>query len=131
VRLLVDTHCWLWYLLAPQRLNEQAQQILRDPETDIYFSVASTWEIVVKFGLGKLDLPSSPSEYIPDRLETLGHQTLPIRQSHVLQLEALPLRHRDPFDRLLVAQAQGEKLQLVTADGVLTAYDVPAFWAGA
>ena len=131
MRLLVDTHCWLWYLLAPERLNVQAQEALRDPENDVFFSVASAWEIVVKFGLGKLDLPLRPSEYIPDRLERLGHQTLTIGQSHVLQLEALPLHHRDPFDRILVAQAQAEKLLLITADEVLTAYDVPVFWARA
>jgi PIN domain nuclease of toxin-antitoxin system len=131
VKLLVDTHCWLWYLLTPERLNEPAQKALRDPENEIFFSVASSWEIVVKFGLGKLDLPLPPSNYIPDRLAKLGHQTLSIRQSHVLQLEALPLHHRDPFDRILVAQAQVEGLSLATADKVLTAYDVPVFWAGA
>lgn len=131
MRLLVDTHCWLWSLLSPQRLNEQARKALSDPENEIFLSVASTWEIVVKFKLGKMDLPSPPSEYIPDRLERLGHQTLTIRQDHVLQLENLPHHHRDPFDRLLIAQALVEKLQLMTADGVLTAYDVPVFWAGA
>lgn len=130
MRLLVDTHCWLWYLLAPERLNEPAQQALRDLENEIFFSVASTWEIVVKFGLGKLELPSPPSSYIPDRLAKLGHQALSIHQGHVLQLEALPLHHRDPFDRLLVAQARVEELRLMTADKVLTAYDVPVFWAG-
>jgi PIN domain nuclease of toxin-antitoxin system len=130
VRLLVDTHCWLWYLLSPERLNKKAQRTLRDAGNDVFFSVASTWEIVIKFGLGKLDLPSPPSEYIPDRLERLGHQALTIRQHHVLRLEALPAHHRDPFDRLLVAQAQVEDLRLMTADKVLTAYDVPVFWAG-
>jgi PIN domain nuclease of toxin-antitoxin system len=131
VRLLVDTHCWLWSLLSPERLNEEAQKALKDPDNEISFSVASTWEIVVKFGLGKLDLPSPPSEYIPDRLKKLGHQTLTIRQDHVLRLEALPAHHRDPFDRLLVAQAQVEELRLMTADKVLTAYEVPVFWAKA
>jgi PIN domain nuclease of toxin-antitoxin system len=131
LRLLVDTHCWLWYLLTPERLSKPAQEALRDPDNEIFFSVVSSWEIVVKFGLGKLDLPLPPSSYIPDRLAKLGHQTLSIHQGHVLQLEALPLHHRDPFDRLLVAQAQVEGLQLVTADEVLTAYDVPVFWAEA
>jgi PIN domain nuclease of toxin-antitoxin system len=131
VRLLVDTHCWLWSLLSPERLNEQAQIALKDPENEISLSVASTWEIVVKFGLGKLDLPSPPPEYIPDRLNQLGHQTLTIRQEHVFRLGTLPSHHRDPFDRLLVAQAQVEELRLMTADKVLTAYDVPIFWAKA
>ena len=130
MRLLVDTHCWLWYLLAPERLNAQAQEILREPDNEILFSAASAWEIVVKFALGKLELPLPPSEYIPDRIATLGHQPLPIRQDHVIRIEALPLHHRDPFDRILVAQAQVESLPLLTADGALTAYDVTVLWAG-
>jgi PIN domain nuclease of toxin-antitoxin system len=130
LRLLVDTHCWLWYLLAPERLNPQAQEILREPGNEIFFSVASIWEIVVKFALGKLELPLPPSEYIPNRIATLGHQSLPIRQDHVIRIESLPLHHRDPFDRILVAQAQVESLPLLTADGALTAYDVTVLWAG-
>jgi len=130
VRLLVDTHCWLWYLLAPERLNSRAQELLREPDNEIFFSSASAWEIVVKFALGKLELPLSPSKYIPDRVASLGHQSLPIRQDHVIRIEALPLHHRDPFDRILVAQAQVESLPLLTADGALTAYDVPILWAG-
>jgi PIN domain nuclease of toxin-antitoxin system len=130
VRLLVDTHCWLWYLLAPERLNSKAQEILREPGNEIFFSAASVWEIVVKYALGKLELPLPPSKYIPDRIATLGHQSLPIRQDHVIRIEALPLHHRDPFDRILVAQAQAESLSLLTADGALMAYDVTVLWAG-
>jgi PIN domain nuclease of toxin-antitoxin system len=130
VRLLLDTHCWLWYLLNPEKLNAQITEILRDPGNEVYLSAASTWEIVIKFGLGKLELPLPPSEYVPSRLTMLGHQTLPILQSHALRLEQLPLLHRDPFDRILVAQALLENLQLVTADKALTAYDVPIVWAG-
>ena len=129
MRLLVDTHCWLWYLLAPERLNSKAQEILREPENEILFSAASAWEIVIKFSLGKLDLPLPPSEYIPNRLDLLGHQTLPIRQDHVLKIEALPAHHRDPFDRVLIAQAQAESLPLMTADSAITAYDVAILWA--
>ncbi|HKI02469.1 MAG TPA: type II toxin-antitoxin system VapC family toxin [Thermoanaerobaculia bacterium] len=130
MRLLLDTHCWLWFLLTPERLNEEARKILIDNENEIFFSAASTWEIVIKFGLSKLKLPQPPSEYIPDRLTILGHESLPIRQEHVLRIEGLPSYHRDPFDRILVAQAQAESLQLMTADRVLTAYDVPILWAG-
>jgi len=130
VRLLLDTHCWLWYLLTPEKLNPEAQEILRDPDNEVFFSTASAWEIVVKFALGKLDLPQPPSEYVPDRLEVLGYQELPIRQDHVLRIESLPSHHRDPFDRVLIAQAQVESLQFMTADRVLTAYDVPILWAG-
>ncbi|HEY9420902.1 MAG TPA: type II toxin-antitoxin system VapC family toxin [Thermoanaerobaculia bacterium] len=130
MRLLIDTHCWLWYLLEPEKLNPDAQTALREPENEVFFSAASAWEIVVKFALGKLDVPLPPSKYIPDRLRALGHRELPIRQDHVLRIEALPAHHRDPFDRLLVAQAQEEALTLVTADKVLKSYDVPVLWAG-
>jgi PIN domain nuclease of toxin-antitoxin system len=119
------------YLLEPERLNQSARDILRDPQNEIFFSVASAWEIVVKFSLGKLDLPLPPSKYVPDRLEILGHRELPIRQDHVLKVEALPSHHRDPFDRILIAQAQVDDLRLLTADRTITAYEVPVLWAGA
>jgi PIN domain nuclease of toxin-antitoxin system len=130
VRILLDTHCWLWYLLAPQRLNPAATEVLREQQNEVYFSTASAWEIVVKVGTGKLSLPAPPTEYIPSRLAELNHQSLPILQNHVLRIEQLPHHHRDPFDRVLVAQAQEEELQLMTADRVLRAYEVPIFWAG-
>jgi PIN domain nuclease of toxin-antitoxin system len=130
VRVLLDTHCWLWYLLAPQRLNPVATEVLRDQQNQVYFSAASAWEIVVKVGTGKLSLPLPPTRYIPSRLAELNHQSLPILQSHVLRVEQLPYHHRDPFDRVLVAQAQEEELQLMTADQALKAYEVPIFWAG-
>lgn len=128
--LLVDTHCWLWSLLAPERLNAPSREALRDPRQAVFLSVASMWEMTIKAGLGKLSLPLPPSEYIPSRLATLGHQTLPILPPHVFALERMPLHHKDPFDRLLVAQAQVEGLQLVTADQALRPYDVPLLWAG-
>ena len=130
MRLLVDTHCWLWFLLAPEKLNDAGRAALADPESLVYFSVASSWEIVVKFALGKLDLPEPPSRYIPKRLEALGNESLPITQSHALLLESLPQHHKDPFDRMIVAQACVEGLTLVTADRALGAYDLPILWAG-
>jgi PIN domain nuclease of toxin-antitoxin system len=130
VRLLVDTHCWLWYLLAPEKLNPDAQSLLRSDEHEVFLSAASAWEIVIKHGLGKLRLPLPPAEYIPDRVAALGHGTAPIELRHVLHLSQLPLHHRDPFDRVLVAQAQVDGLRLVTADRQLAAYAVELVWAG-
>lgn len=130
MRLLVDTHCWLWFLLSPEKLNPASQEALSGSDHSIYFSAASAWEIVIKAALGKLELPLPASQYIPDRLSELGHQRLPILQEHVLQLENLPAHHKDPFDRILLAQAQVEELLLVTADGKLTEYGVPLLWAG-
>lgn len=130
MRLLLDTHCWLWFFLASRRLNEQATQLLSESDHEIFLSVASVWEMVIKHGTGKLSLPLPPGEYIPSRLKLLGHSDLPILRQHVLQLENLPPHHKDPFDRLLVAQAQVEDLHLVTADEQLKEYDVPLIWAG-
>lgn len=130
MKLLVDTHCWLWYLFAPEKLNAEAQRVLRSQEHDIFLSVASAWEIVVKHGLGKLHLPLPPAEYVPERLTVLGHRPATIELRHVLHLARLPLHHRDPFDRIIVAQAVVDTLRLVTADRQLLAYGVDAVWAG-
>lgn len=130
MRILVDTHCWLWCLLSPEKLNRESGTILQDPENEIYLSAASAWEIVIKYRLGKLEIPLKPSEYIPARLTALGHSSLPIEQKHVLAVGQLPDHHQDPFDRILVAQAQVEGMTLVTADKLLDLYDIPIIWAG-
>jgi len=103
---------------------------MRSDEQEIFFSVASAWEIVVKHALGKLSLPLPPPQYIPERMAALGHRSAPIEQRHVLHLAQLPLHHRDPFDRILVVQAQLDGLRLVTADRQLAGYSVDLVWAG-
>ena len=130
MKLLLDTHCWLWQLLEPVKLNASASALLIDPTHEIYFSAASAWEIVVKFGLGKLSIPQPPMEYIPDRMAAMGHRPLPITQTHALKLHGLPTVHKDPFDRILVAQALVENMQLMTADPMLRKYPAPLIWAG-
>ncbi len=90
----------------------------------------SAWEIVIKHDLGKLELPLEPAKYIPKRLEALGHESLPITQEHVLRIQGLPTHHKDPFDRLLIAQADAGGLTLMTADRKLRLYDVAIAWAG-
>lgn len=97
---------------------------MRDPESDLYLSVASAWEIAIKVGLGRLTLPSAPGDYFERALERSGVTILGIELTHAARVAELPLHHRDPFDRLLVAQAQIEALTLVTADVRLTAYDI-------
>ncbi len=129
MRFLIDTHCWLWYLLSPEKLNEDTRELLQNPEHEIYLSAASAWEIVIKHDLGKLELPLKPTEYIPKRLEALGHESLPITQEHVLRIHGLPVHHKDPFDRLLIAQAQADELDLITADRKLKLYDLTIVWA--
>ncbi len=128
MKALLDTHVFLWWLAQPDRLSEHALDILRDKSHELYFSAASAWEIAIKMRLGKLTLPDSPSRIIPRQLELDGIETLPVQLSHALHTAALPLHHRDPFDRLLVAQAQLEKLPILTADPIIAVYGVQVIW---
>ena len=129
MRVLVDTHCWLWQLGEPHRLGQQARTVLSSPENEVFFSAASAWEIVIKHTLGRLSLPSPPAEYIPSRMAALGNLSLPVAQTHVLRVAALPLHHKDPFDRVLIAQALVEGLTLITVDPVMRMYEAPIIWA--
>ncbi len=122
--LLLDTHVWLWMISEPDRLARDAREVLGDAENALSLSVASAWEIAVKWRLGRLALPQPPGEFVPHRLVRDGIRSLAIEQHHGLAVADLPDHHRDPFDRMLVAQAKAEGLTLVTADPVFEAYDV-------
>ena len=130
MKALVDTQCWLWWFLEPERLAARARRLMADRRNVLYLSAASAWEIAIKCALGKLRLPDPPLEYVPGRLAAEGMASLPIEQSHALHTGTLPGHHHDPFDRLLVAQAQLERLPIITADRQLVAYDVRVVWAG-
>jgi PIN domain nuclease of toxin-antitoxin system len=123
VRFLLDTHCWLWMQVSPERISAGVVEQLENPENVLHLSSASSWEIAIKWALGKLPLPEAPEDYVPRCLERQGVVGLPIQHRHALHTASLPLHHRDPFDRLLLAQAQLERLTLVTADETLAAYD--------
>lgn len=127
--LLLDTHVWLWMLGDPDRLAPPVRDLLADPENALFLSAASGWEIAIKHGLGKLRLPQPPREFVPDRLRRSGVVPLAIEVDHTLRVADLPDHHRDPFDRVLVAQAQALALRLVTADQLLRQYDVEVVWA--
>jgi PIN domain nuclease of toxin-antitoxin system len=129
VKLLLDTHCWLWLLAAPDRLRPDVVALLCDPENDVHLSAASAWEMVIKYALGKLTLAEPPELYIPDRLEARGVSLLPIELRHVLRVAGLPMHHRDPFDRILIAQALADGMQIVTGAHVLTRYGAEVVWA--
>ncbi len=124
MKFLIDTHCWLWLQTERKRFNADLLQTLADPSSQRYLSAASVWEIVVKHAIGKLPLPEPPSIYVPDRMRLSQVRGLAITHVHALAVAALPPHHRDPFDRILVAQAQVEGLTLVTADMALEQYDV-------
>lgn len=112
-----------------KRLSPQSRELLEDPETHLFLSAASAWEIAIKYSLGKLPLPLRPEEYVPSRMATSGTAPLPVEHIHALQAGGLPQHHTDPFDRLLIAQAQLENLEILTADRQFEAYDVRLLWA--
>ncbi len=124
MKVLLDTHCWLWMQTAPERFSASALEVLQDLENELFLSAASSWEIAIKYGLGRLPLPVPPAEYVPSRMESTGCLALAVEHRHALATAALPRHHRDPFDRLLVAQARVERMTLLTADPQLEAYDV-------
>ncbi len=124
MRLLLDTQVWLWMLAAPERLASDSRTLLASAETELLLSAASAWEIAIKYGLGKLELPESPAKYIPRMMVHTSVIPLPIHHRHALHVAGLPAHHRDPFDRLLVAQAQMEKVPIISADPQLCRYDV-------
>jgi PIN domain nuclease of toxin-antitoxin system len=122
--LLVDTHCWLWLQASPQRLSRSTLRDLADPRNELMFSAASSWEIALKYALGKLALPAPPAEYVPSRMVKSGTRSLAVEHAHALRVAVLPRHHRDPFDRLLIAQAQLEGLTIVTVDREFERYEV-------
>jgi len=124
VRILLDTHVWLWFVVAPERIGPTSRALLEDRDHQLLLSAASSWEMAIKYRLGKLPLPSPPEEFIPPRLARDEITPLPVDHAHALRVATLPLHYRDPFDRLLVAQAQLEDLVIFTADEAITQYDV-------
>ena len=123
-RYLLDTHIWLWLQTSPERLPHELLTSLHDEDNELLLSAASSWEISIKYALGKLELPEPPRTYIPDRMRLSGTTGLAIEHSHALAVAGLPRLHSDPFDRLLVAQSRELQLRLVTADASIAAYDV-------
>ena len=128
MRALVDTHTFLWSLLEDHRLSASARRILSSEDNELFFSLASLWEISIQIKLGKLRAIGSSVAYIRDEMEAYGMEPLPIRYEHILQLEALPIHHSDPFDRLLIAQSSVESLPILTSDEKFKAYPVQLLW---
>jgi PIN domain nuclease of toxin-antitoxin system len=128
MKVLVDTHTFLWALLQDHRLTPKATQILRSDEHELLFSLVSLWEIAIKIKTGKLNTIGSSVAYIRDEMDAYGMQLLPIRYEHILQLESLPRHHGDPFDRLLIAQALTESLPIFTGDRIFASYGIKLVW---
>jgi PIN domain nuclease of toxin-antitoxin system len=130
VKYLLDTTVFLWSNGAPEKLNRQATALLSSGLSEVYLSAASSWEIAIKFALRSLKLPAPPSKFIPDALRILSIRSLEISHFHSVAAGALPQHHRDPFDRMLIAQACSEEMVLLTADDVFAKYDVEAVFCG-
>jgi PIN domain nuclease of toxin-antitoxin system len=128
VRVLLDTHVFLWWNEASPRLSKTALRALADPANTLTLSVGSAWEIAIKAQTGKLRLPEDAATYVPTRAAYYGIEILPIQLAHALALQSLPLRHRDPFDRILIVQSQIEKLAILTADPAIRGYPVDTIW---
>ena len=128
MRVLLDTDVFLWWNEDSPRLSTKARRILADPANSLILSVASAWEIAIKAQAGKLRIPEQAATYVPTRAAYYGMEILQIHLAHALALQSLPLRHRDPFDRMLIVQSQVEKLSILTADPAIRAYSVDAIW---
>jgi len=128
MRILIDTHVFLWMDAEPSRLSPHAASILKRLEVDVFVSVVSIWEIAIKQAIGKLTLSTPLTDAIKAHKINSGLQILPVTLPHVLGVESLPLHHKDPFDRLLIAQAISEDMTIVSADHVYASYPVRHLW---
>jgi len=128
MKVLLDTHAFLWLISGDDRLSETAQKIFLDPGNILFFSAASLWEICIKVSLGKLSLKSGWLKTIQDEMKVNAIQWLSIEMLHCVELTNLPFHHRDPFDRMLVAQAMVDDLQLLSRDNRLSSYEIKRIW---
>lgn len=123
MRVLLDTHVFLWLQTEPERLGERLP-LIEDIRNQLLLSAASSWEIAIKHGIGRLALPEPPERYVPERMRAIGAQPFPVEHSHALAVASLPPLHDDPFDRMLLAQAGVLGVPLMTADKHVIQYPV-------
>ena len=128
MKLLLDTAPFLWAITGSSNLSDQVSRALADTATQVFLSVASVWEMSIKFGLGKLPLPDDPDRYIPAQRKAAGIQLLEISEEAAGSAHRLPTLHRDPFDRILISQAIGGGMVLATNDAAIRRYPVQTLW---
>lgn len=129
MKALLDTHTFLWWVSdGGARVSDRVREILEAADTDATLSVVSAWEIAIKVGTGRMELPGPVERYLPDRIRHHRFTVLPIDLPHAIRAGTLPMIHGDPFDRMLIAQAQIEGLPILTADPAISRYDVETIW---
>ena len=128
MRALLDTHAFLWWVTGDARLSDTAREVIADGGNEIYFSAASGWEIAIKARLGRLAVPDDLAHFMTDQIELNGFRVLAVELTHALRVHALIDHHRDPFDRMLVAQSMVENLPIVGRDKQIAAYGVGLVW---
>jgi PIN domain nuclease of toxin-antitoxin system len=124
MRILLDTHIFLWFISGDTQLSTDVRDAVRDPDNEVYLSAISVWEAIVKYQLGKLPLPEHPETYLPKQRDLHQIASLALDEISVIQLAKLPLLHRDPFDRMLICQALQNGLTIATVDTAIRAYSV-------
>jgi PIN domain nuclease of toxin-antitoxin system len=128
MRVLLDTHTLLWWIAGDDCLSSRALDVMGDAGNTLLLSAASGWEIAIKVGLGRIELPRPIGTFLSEQLRQNRIDVLPIQMGHAFRVQELPSLHRDPFDRMLVAQAQLERLPILTSDAWIARYDVETLW---
>ena len=128
MKLLLDTHIFLWFIAGDLKLSAAARALIEDTANEKFVSAVSLWEIAIKYSLGKLDLIDDFDVLFPKQIEVNGFEILPIKIEHLSKLIALPFHHRDPFDRLLAAQTISENMQIVSVDEIFDSYKIIRHW---
>jgi PIN domain nuclease of toxin-antitoxin system len=128
MHLLLDTHAYLWFIAGDDQLSPKAKAAIENPENLKLISAASLWEITIKLSLGKLALKTTLERIVSDHIFNNGFNLLQIETGHLIELSRLPMHHRDPFDRLLVAQCKADGLALCSADQTFENYDIQLIW---
>ena len=128
MKVLLDTHTFLWWIANDSQLSERARTVIEDADHQLFLSAASGWEIAIKTRIGKLRLADDLHGFVSEQLRINAIQVLPIQMAHALHMATLPDHHRDPFDRMLVAQSQLEQLPILTIDPQIAQYSVTVIW---
>ena len=128
MNLLLDTHAFLWFIEGSDKLSERARGLIEDQENERYFSVGSLWEMAIKVSIGKLDVPLPFTRLVREHVRGNANSILGVRAAHLDMQRSLPFHHRDPFDRMVIAQAKEEEMKVVGRDEKFDHYDVELLW---